>query len=76
MSVFPLKLESFFQRKCEVNHKIFPGVLFMLCAGKFCDSLRIFSGKKDSKISLNDIAMSKINQKKPMKLNLRGKSAF
>ena len=31
-----------------MKHKIFPGVLFMLCAGKFCVSLRIFSGKKDS----------------------------
>ena len=48
-SVLITKYQSpFFQRKCEVNHKIFPVVLFMLCAGKFCDSLHIFSGKKDS----------------------------
>ena len=31
-----------------MNHKIYPGLLFMLCTRKFCESLCIFSGKKDS----------------------------
>ena len=42
------KLESFFQRKSEVNHKIFPHDINITGLGKFCDALRIFSGKKDS----------------------------
>ena len=35
----------FFQKKCEVNHKMFPGVQCLYYTGKLCDSLRIFSEK-------------------------------